>query len=258
VTLLLLGSAVVYYRMSPGITPTAIAAPSANGSTQSEPSPLVGASTTVLTPTPTPTPSPTPSPSPTRPTPSSRPGAQPGVTDPGILLTATVAGDGSFEVTELVRLPEPMATLSVAPANLREIGRGFDRVRPVVSRASVSADGHHVSTPGRVGGHLKLVAASAATRWKLHYRVSGVMIRSVPSRAGRALAALRPFVVGLPADLPVAVMVTGRPAINLVCPNLPFADQVCYVGAPSHLRVVHPLAFGDAVVLVQLNLTTAP
>ena len=62
---------------------------------------------------------------------------------------------------------------------------------------------------------------------ELHYRLTGTMVRSTPSRAGRALAALRPMSVRLPADLPVALVVTGRPAINLVCPNLPLADQAC-------------------------------
>jgi hypothetical protein len=180
------------------------------------------------------------------------------VTDPGILLSATVAGDGSFEVTELIRLPEPAATLTIAPPDLKDIGRGFGRVRPLVSAVTASADGHRVSAPERVRGRLKLVASGGMTRWELHYRLSGIVVRSVPSRTGRALAALRPLSVSLPANLPVALAVTGQPAINLICPKLPLADQICYVGVPSDLRVVRPLAFRYAVVLVQLNLTRSP
>ena len=118
---------------------------------------MVGASTTALTPTPAPTPTPSPSPS--------TADGHPGVTGPGILITATVADDGAFEVTDAVRLPGPEATLAAAPPDLKAVGRGFQKVRPVVSGLTVRADDHRVSAPARVRSRVTLVAASAQTRW---------------------------------------------------------------------------------------------
>ena len=52
----------------------------------------------------------------------------------------------------------------------------------------------------------------------------------MPSRAGRALTAIRPLVAGAPGNLPVAMMVSGASVLNIECPVLRLSERACSIG----------------------------
>jgi hypothetical protein len=89
----------------------------------------------------------------------------------------------------------------------------------------------------------------------LRYHLSGITVRSVPSRAGRALSAISPLVEGLPKDFPVAMLVSGSTVLNIECPILRrVRDQACSAGRPPNLRVSRKLPWNGAVIVVQFDL----
>ena len=81
-------------------------------------------------------------------------------------------------------------------------------------------------------------------------------MRSVPSTAGRALAALAPVsttaVTG--ADTQVVVATSGAAVRNLTCPRLTGDARACADGATGAMATRAPLAVGDALVVLQLDL----
>ena len=179
----------------------------------------------------------------------------PGTTVPGVLLIARPASDGSFDVSEMIRLSEPAGTLTLAPPDVNAAGWGFERVRPVASSVRLSSSEEVAVLPkGRVIKPTDVVFAAPATRFEARYRLSGVAVRSKPAPPGRALAAVGPLVGGIPADLPVKVMVTGNTVRNLVCPRLPLMEQGCAAGSAPRFRVDRMLAWRTALVLAQLDL----
>ena len=68
---------------------------------------------------------------------------------------------------------------------------------------------------------------AAVDRFELRYRLSDVTVRSTPSTAGRALAAIGPLTGGVDNDLPVLFIVSGGTVLGLNCPLLPFSQQSC-------------------------------
>jgi len=179
----------------------------------------------------------------------------PGTTVPGVLLIARPASNGSFAVSEMVRLAEPTSTLTLAPPDVTSAGRGFERVRPVASSVQLSTSEEvAVLLKRRVTKSTEVVFATPATRFEARYRLSGAMVRSRPAPPGRALAAVGPLVGGIPADLPVKVVVTGNVVRNLVCPRLPLMQQGCAAGSAPRFRVDRTLAWRSALVLAQLDL----
>ena len=263
--------AVVIYQLAPTLPRSSAAEPApgsssapredASASPTAAATPAAGSSS--ATPSSSASPSAPPSSPPSRPTttkssvPRTAPRLPngPGTTVPGVLLIARPASDGSFEVSEMVRLSGPTSTLTLSPPDVTSAGLGFERVRPLASSVQLSTSEEVAVLPnGRVSKPIDVVFAAPATRFEARYRLSGVVVRSRPAPPGRALAAVGPIVGGIPADLPVKVMVTGSAVRNLVCPRLPLLEQGCAAGSAPRFRVDRTLAWRTALVLAQLDL----
>jgi hypothetical protein len=241
-------SAVTFYRDAPELPRSAPA--NADGPP----------SLTSLAPTaqaPSASPSPTTSPTATRTTTSTNAKLPngPGTTQPGVLLMASPLPDGSFDVAEIVLLSSPTSSLRVGPPRLAHAGSRFSGAKPVASQVQVSAGDQPVLVPdGRVKQRLDLALSAPAKRIELRYHLSGITVRSVPSRAGRALTAISPLVEGVPKSFPVAMLVSGSTVLNIECPILRLREQACSTGRPPNLRVGHKLPWSGAVIVVQFDL----
>ena len=240
-------SAVTFYRDAPKLPRSAPAA-------SSGPPTLTGPAPTAQTLSASPSPTTSPTAARTTPTKAKLPQG-PGTTQPGILLMASPLPDGSFDVAEIVQLSTPVSSLQVGPPRLAHADSRFSRAKPVASQVQVSAGDQPVLVPGnRVKQNVDLALSAPAKRIELRYRLSGITVRSVPSRAGRALTAISPLVAGVPESFPVAMLVSGSTVLNIECPILRLRDRACSVGRPPQLRVKHQLPRSGAVIVVQFDL----
>ncbi len=174
---------------------------------------------------------------------------------PGVALTALVRSDGSFDVVERVRLPEPRESIVIAPVDPRPLGSALSEVTPLVVDLGVWAGDEAVPTPSRtLSVPLRLRFRAPTTDVELRYLVTGVSRLSAPAPPGRALGALAPLLTAANGDLPVAVRVRGRATRNLRCAELPLAEQACAVGSAPDVWVGRLLPLGRAGVVVQLDL----
>ena len=244
----LLVSAVVFYRVAPTFPRSATA------TTGGSPQPTTPAQTALTSAPPSPTSS---APRPTQttnPTEMNLP-TGPGTTQPGILLMASPLRDGSFDVAELVLLATPTSSIWVGPPQLTLAGRRFTKAKPVASQVQMSADNQPVMVPGaRVSQRTQPALVVPVKRIELRYNLSGITIRSIPSRAGRALTAISPLVDGVSKGLPVAFMVSGSTVLNIECPVLPLRERACSAGRAPQLRVMRNLPRSSALIVVQFDL----
>lgn len=241
-------SAVTFYKEAPEL-PRSVSAPATGA-----PSPIASDATANA---PSGSPSPKTAPTLTRPntTTKTKLPKGPGTSQPGILLMASPLPDGDFDVAEIVRLRAATTSLRLGPPRLAQAGSRFSRAKPVASQVQVSAGDQPVMVPGgRVSRRIDLALNAPAGDIELRYRLSGITVRSVPSRAGRALTAISPLVEGVPKDLPVKLLVSGSTVLNIQCPSRRMREQACSVGRPPNLRVKHNLPRSRAVIVVQFNL----
>ena len=137
--------------------------------------------------------------------------ADPGGRDPGIRLVATVDGrDRIFEVTETVRLPAPVTSLTLLPPDLRAAGGDLRSARPVATNVEVRVNGRTVRPRPKVQRKTTVVLRRATDRFEVSYRLTGAIRLNQPSWAGRAIGAVGPLVSRVPGDLPVAVSFRAR------------------------------------------------
>lgn len=247
----LLISAVAFYRAAPELprsAPTTASdpnSPTASASNSRTPSPSASATTS---PKPTATPTQT----------KAKLPKGPGTTEPGILLMASPLRDGSFDIAEIVLLTTSTSSIRLSPPQLTRAGSRFSNAKPVASQVQVSAGSQPVLVPdGRIKQRIDLPLNAPAKRIELRYHLSGITVRSMPSRAGRALIAIRPLVAGAPEDLPVAMLVSGNTVLNIECPVLRLRDRACSMGRPPNLRVKRKLPWRNAVIVVQFDLPRA-
>lgn len=202
----------------------------------------------------------TPEATPTEPTASAAPSppaglpAGPGTTEPGVLVRATPLSDGSFDVAELVLYAAPVTAVALRPPSIAQGGHEFAALQPWASDVQVSAGDDVAMVPdGRVAVPVTVTLEAPTRRVELRYRLRGVTVRSLPSRAGRALAALSPITAASPGGR-VAFATPGAAVRNLQCPTLPLAEQACAAGSSPRLHVEGSLPWSKALVLVQLDL----
>jgi len=249
----LLISAVAFYRVAPQL-PRATPAPPSNTT-----SPSTATSPTTAGPasqSPDASPSPTASAKRVPPTQAEvklPPG--PGTTEPGILLMASPLRDGSFDVAELVILPSQVRSVRLAPPKLAVGGKSFAGLKPVASEVQMSADDQPVIVPkGRVDSRLEIALVEPSNQMELRYQLHEVTARSIPSRAGRALAVISPLAAGDP-SLHVVMMVSGGTVRNIECPmRRGISGQTCAAGRKPHLRAKGELPLSQAVIIVQFDL----
>ena len=240
-------SAVTFYRDALEL-PRSSPAPATN-----TPLPTTPASTTGRSRSPSPTTSATPA----RPTPPSpvKPPKGPGTTQPGVLLIASPLRDGSFDIVEMVLLPAPVYSVRLGPPAVTIAGNDFAKLKPAASEVQMSAGDQPVLVPkGQVGSRLDIALSGPSKRMELRYKLSGVTVRSIPSRAGRALAAIGPLAAATP-KLPVVMVISGDTVLNIECPmRRGINAQACAAGHVPHLRVKGELPRSRAVIVVQFNL----
>ena len=254
VVLLILGGAVVFYRLAPDLPSSGGPGPTTTGSSHNQPA---SAGSTLLA-----TPSLIPRHSPSSPVPEQsesttvRPTkGQPGVTNVGAHLSAAPGADGSFKVAESVILDKPVTTLQLRVPPISEGGSTFGSMQPRVVAVQISAGGRAVVVPGgQVTRDVSLPLAAPTSKVLLRYRLTGVTARTPGSTAGRALAALGPIVAGVPGNMPVAISVPGRTVLNLRCPHLRLGDEACSTGSNGNFRVSHLLPWKQSVIVIQFNL----
>ena len=180
----------------------------------------------------------------------------PGTTEPGILLIASPLSDGSFDIAEMVLLPAATSSIRLSPPQLTLAGTRFAKSKPVAYQVQLSAGDQPVIVPGgRVSRGVDIAWLEPAKQVELRYNLKGISVRSIPSQAGRALAAISPLVAGVPRGLPVVMMVGGSTVLNIQCPvRRRVSEQACSVGRAPELRVKGALPRRSAVIVVQFDL----
>jgi hypothetical protein len=180
----------------------------------------------------------------------------PGTTKPGILLMASPLPGGSFDIAEIVRLPEATSSLRLGPPILSLAGNRFAKSKPVATQVQVSAEDQPVRVPdGRVSRQMGLALTNPSKSIELRYHLGGVTIRSIPSPAGRALTAIGPLIRDVPKSTPVAMMVSGNTVLNIECPAVrSVSKQACWIGRRPQFRVKPQLTRDRAVIVVQFDL----
>jgi hypothetical protein len=154
----------------------------------------------------------------------------PGLTEPGVYVIAEPDATGALEVVERVRTAAPVRVLSIALP--QSSAPGTAGARPSVSGFQADAGGLVVTdtlnAPLTTAGE-QLELPAPATEITMRYRLSGAADRSQPAPAGRVLVVLPPLTQPDPGvgDPPVVVEVSGGTVRNLVCSDLPAAEQLC-------------------------------
>lgn len=179
--------------------------------------------------------------------------AGPGTTVPGVRLSVTPAVDGTLEVSERVLLDSATTRLSLSPPDLSRAGGDFASARPVATAVQLSADGQPVAVgSGTVGAPRTVDLAQPASAFELRYVLTGADVRSVPSTAGRALAAVAPLT--RTGTTPVVITTSGDAVRNLTCAGLDGRATVCSDGVAGAMSVRDPLTDARALVVLQLDL----
>jgi hypothetical protein len=192
------------------------------------------------------------------------PGRNAAVGKPGIVLTTHPDADGSFLVSEVITLPAAATEVVLRPPSIGDAGIGFERRRPAASNVHLDAGGQAPTVPdGPLHSEVTMRWDSPTQQLQLRYRLTEVSVASAtrpglgPSaRAGagrRTVAAFGSLLGGMPADLPVTVVVTGKTVLSLTCPQLPLGKMACGAGAVPLFRTLNPIPFGRSRVLVQYD-----
>ena len=148
----------------------------------------------------------------------------------------------------------PVSVLTLRPAPVDRAGRQFASASAAATQVQVSAGDQPVVVPGaKVGARIDLPVAEV-DQFELRYRLTDVTVRSTPSTAGRALAAIGPLTGGVDDDLPVLFIVSGGTVLGLNCPLLPLSQQSCgsRVADGAERRARTALASGPDHGAVQL------
>lgn len=190
---------------------------------QQEPSRADAAASPTASPSATPTPDPVPRAThvPTRTT-------GPGITSPGVSAVTYIYGSGVLDVSETIKLPE-----KTTKVRLRALTSDLPVVKamhPVVENLQIDAGGAPVAAPSlKVPGSAELTLPQASDTLAVRYQVTGSTQRSKPAPAGRVLTAL-PIITpefGSSTTTKVTIDMTNTGVLNLTCPLMATADQVC-------------------------------
>lgn len=177
----------------------------------------------------------------------------PGRSAAGIQLIGQPRSDGSWDVIEYVRPSTPSGTLRLSLPSVAVLGGQFTGQTAGAASLQATADDQVATIKGQ-GARWQVDTAVPAQQFVLRYVLTGATVRSVPSKAGRALTALGP--IANPGDQSVLVQLitVGATVRTVQCPLLSGDQQLCQAGSPPKIRVAQPLPRRTALALVQFDL----
>ena len=262
-TVLLLVVAVVFFVRAPETAVSAGRAGSeppqgSNGSTADRPTPSAGSSEDGSPASAGPTSSATSSAEPSAAAPRGATNSGPGRSTAGIQVIGQPRSDGSWDVIEYVRPSKPLGTLELSLPSVTALGGQFTDRTAAATSLQATADDQVATIKGQAGtgngAHWQIDAAVPARQFVLRYVLTGATVRSVPSKAGRALTALGPIADPGDQSVQVQLITAGATVRTVQCPLLGGDQQLCQAGSPPNIRVARPLPRRSALALVQFDL----
>ena len=162
--------------------------------------------------------------------------------------------DGSFDVSEVVRLRTAVSSVLLSPPRIAAAGAAFAALRPIIESVQLTVGGRPVPLAQETVIRTREVQLpSPTTTMELRYVVRGTVVRSVPSTSGRALAAVMPLVVSGEAGA-VVVRTSSQAVLNITCPLLSGTAQLCSSGPAGSRELRSPLPPDKALIMFQLDL----
>lgn len=178
----------------------------------------------------------------------------PGVDAPGTTISARVATPTVIDVSESLILADEVTSVTIAPPSVGGAAKDLASVTPVLTGVQVTAEGQVIPVlEDRISAPMRIDLPVAARTIEVRYLLEGGIVRTVPSKAGRALAGLAP-VMAAAASLPVSYVFGGDEIIGVSCPQLGPTAFACAGGQPGRLAVTSPVPRSQSVALLQLNL----
>jgi hypothetical protein len=187
----------------------------------------------------------------------SLPTSGPGIDAPGTMMLVQVGPDGVLNVTEQALLgPRGLRRLRLSLPSTSSLGGTVATLRPRVKDLRVAINAVPVSVLADDSGWSVTADSQRARTVQLSYRLTGSLVHSERSEAGRALAVSLPLLgQALRAQgLPLVVRAEG--AISaLTCPSAPAEQMLCGTEAAKGWIAAVPAAATTPALLLQLNLT---
>jgi hypothetical protein len=176
----------------------------------------------------------------------------------GIRVQSTLLASGVLETHTHVGFPHPVSRfeMSVTPAGTTRIRHTF---HPTIDHLHVLVAGRPVTgVPLRIGaGHDVRVSLPTNTKAvEVAYQATGVIARSLPSKAGRALMLATPLHISASMTTMTMLSLRGSQVLNVGCwpPGSP--PQVCGNQIGEGWTVRLPAHAGADDVVAQINLPT--
>lgn len=180
----------------------------------------------------------------------------PGRSEPGVDLQVSVTPDGAFDVHETVRLARPTDVIRLATPALGAASEALRGVDPRATTVQMSADGDLVTLdPDTVADMRAVSLEQPVETFTLHYLLEDAAVYTANSTPGRALGAVAPLSRGLSPTLPVRMTFTDPDILNVTCPMLRGARQLCSRAAPDGGFLVSGLKVERAVALLQIEMS---
>lgn len=179
----------------------------------------------------------------------------PGLTEPGLRMSVTTTTAGTLQVSEHVLFRSAIGRIELAPPDLTGAGDEFSAAFPYATHLRLTAGGQPVALSfNTLTAPRAIILGIPIDTYELRYVLMGSSVRSVPSKAGRALAALGPLSQSLPPPSPVVLVTRGTTVRNLSCPLLSGNAVACSDGVRGAMGVREPLPQRSALVILQLDL----
>ena len=195
-------------------------------------------------------------PAPYPPPPGTAPLSGPGVDEPGTLLVVRLDGQ-ALQITEQAILREPATSqIPLILSDVSRLGGDIAGLRPQVTEVRAALDRRPAPVRAAGEGRWFVPVTGAPTRVAVSYRVTGAVLPTQPSGAGRALVLVQPLLGrGLvPAQLPLVVRTTGMTGLGAACPDAPAALSLCGEGdGHGNWTATVPQSLNPSVV-VQVDL----
>jgi hypothetical protein len=176
-----------------------------------------------------------------------------GAAEEGSRIVVRIAGDGVLRVEQDVTLHGAVRELQLAVPQRRGVTA---TLQPVLDEVTVETGGQEVPVGSTLhrGDRTTVPLPGRTTQAVVRYAATGVVLRSEPSTAGRALALATPLVIAQATGLPSQVDIESVMALNVGCVDLVGTMTGCGSRTSSGWTVETSPAEPYADVVVQLDL----